>query len=258
MTVDASVGDGVGRVVIDRPDVRNALDIETLEALRAALDTLVADGARAVVVTGRGGAFCAGADLATVRRAYEGGPEVVGRMVDELHGVIRQMQAFSAPLVAAVEGPAVGAGMGLALACDLRVVARSSVLIPGYFGIGASPDGGVSSFLTRSLGRARASSLIIRNGRVDAEHAEAWGLADAVVDDGSALDAAVELARSLRNTPPLALARTRVLLDQATTQGLSAQLDAERDGVASLWPTNDFRGGVTAFLERRSAVYRGD
>ncbi|MGE3621410.1 MAG: enoyl-CoA hydratase-related protein [Acidimicrobiia bacterium] len=257
MTVHRALEGGVGSIIIDRPDVRNAIDPATLGEMRVALRELVADGARALVLGGKGG-FCAGADLALVRQALAGdAASVLGPMVDELHAFLRELRAQPIPSVAALEGPAVGAGMGLALSADLRVAARGTLLIPGYFGIGASPDGGVSYFLTRALGGARATSLIVRNAPLDVEALERLGLVEQVVDTGGALEAAAALAAQVAGAPPAALLYTRGLIDRAPTQGLDAHLDDERAGVAALWPAADFREGVTAFLERRKPVFTG-
>lgn len=259
MAVYSSLDDGIGTVTLDRPDVRNAIDLATLDEVSAALDSLQADRAKAIVISGAGGAFCAGADLDLVRSAFEGDTEaVLGGLVDTLHPLVLKIRALPMPVIAAVEGPAVGAGAGLALAADFLIVAASAKLVPGYFGIGSSPDGGVSYFLTRALGAPRASSLIIRNRPLGADELLAVGLAESKVDDGQALDAAVDLARRVAGTPPLALLRLRHLVDLATTQGLDAQLDLERRLVAELWYTRDFREGVGAFLERRPAEFTGE
>jgi 2-(1,2-epoxy-1,2-dihydrophenyl)acetyl-CoA isomerase len=258
MKVDVHASDGVGWLVLTRPEVRNALDLDTIDELTAGLDQHRTAGERAIVVAGAGNAFCAGADLALVRTALAGVPaEVLGPLVDNLHEFIRRLRAFPAPVVAAVEGPAVGAGLGLALACDIRIAARSAVFIPGYFGIGASPDAGVSAFLTRSIGTARAESIILRNASISAEQAATWGMVEELVEDGGALHAAGALAGKLTGTPPLALLRTRELVDSATTHSLDEHLDAERKAVASMWPTDDFREGVSAFLERRDPKFTG-
>lgn len=259
MAVHSTLHDGVGTVILDRPDVRNAIDLETLALIGSGLDDLRAQGAKAVVLAGAGGAFCAGADLDLVRSAFTGDTEtVLGSLVDTLHPLIRKIRALPLPVIAAVEGPAVGAGAGLALAADLLVVGASAKLVPGYFGIGASPDGGVSYFLTRSLGAARTASMVIRNRPLGADELLAAGIAESKVADGTALDAAIELARSVVGTPPLALLRLRRLIDTATAQGLDEQLDLERQLVAELWYTHDFREGVGAFLERRRAEFTGE
>lgn len=259
MPVQLSVDGAVAAVEIDRPDVRNAIDVETVRGLDDAIGRAIDQGARALVLAGHGGkAFCAGADLGLVRTAFDGdAPSVLGPLVDELHALIRRIRSLPLPVVAALEGPAVGAGMGLALSADLRVAGRSAVLVGGYFGIGASPDGGVSYFLTRALGGARATSLVLRNRPLRADDLLAAGLVEEVVDDGDAVGTARRLAEEVAGVPPLALVRLRALVDAATTQMIGAQLDAERQAVAELWPSADFREGVGAFLERRSPTFTG-
>lgn len=258
MSLQVSSTDGVGTIELDRPEQLNALTVEVAGALGEAAEGLVTDGARALVLAGRGSAFCAGADLSLVHRALAEGPApVLTPLVEGLHDSLRRLRALPVPVVAAIEGPAVGAGMGLALVADLRVMARGARLVPGYMGIGASPDGGVSFFLTRMVGAARATSLLMRNRSVGADEAVALGLAESVVDDGTALTEARELAASLTGLPPLALQRVRDLVDSATTQGLAAQLDLEQQRVTELWDTHDFREGVGAFLERRRPAFEG-
>jgi 2-(1,2-epoxy-1,2-dihydrophenyl)acetyl-CoA isomerase len=257
MAVTRTLDAGVATVLIDRPAVRNAIDVETVSELAAAVAEMHAAGARALVLGGKGG-FCAGADLALVRQAFEGDPApVLGALVDNLHAFIRQLWAMPIPSVAALEGPAVGAGMGLALSTDLRVAGRSAVLIPGYFGIGSSPDGGVSYFLTRALGAARATALLVRNRPLDAATLAELGLVEDVVEDGTAVAAAQELAAELAGVPPLALVRTRGLVDRATVQDLDTHLDDERGRVAENWAARDFKEGVAAFLERRRPIFTG-
>jgi 2-(1,2-epoxy-1,2-dihydrophenyl)acetyl-CoA isomerase len=258
VALQVSSADGVGVIELDRPDQLNALTVELASSLGQAAEDLVADGVRALVLTGRGATFCAGADLSLVHRALAEDPApVLTPLVEGLHDSLRRIRRVPVPVVAAVEGPAVGAGMGLALAADLRVLGRRARLVPGYLGIGASPDGGVSFFLTRMLGSARAASLLLRNRPVTADEALALGLAESVVDDGTALDHARELAASLTGVPPLALQRVRELVDRATGQGLDEQLDLEQQRVTELWDTFDFREGVGAFLERRPPGFLG-
>jgi len=258
VALQLSSADGVGTIELDRPEQLNALTVEVASSLGAAAEELVDGGVRALVLAGRGPAFCAGADLSLVHRALEEEPAtVLTPLVEGLHDSLRRIRRVPVPVIAAVEGPAVGAGMGLALAADLRVFGRTARLVPGYMGIGASPDGGVSYFLTRMVGAARAAALLIRNRPVGAEEALALGLAESVVDEGTALDAARALAASLTGLPPLALQRVRELVDRATVQGLDDQLDLEQQRVAELWDTFDFREGVGSFLERRAPKFQG-
>lgn len=248
----------IGLLELHRPDQMNALTVELVTALGAEAERLVADGARALVLAGSGPAFCAGADLGLVRQALDGDPHAaLEPLVAGLHESIRRLRVLPVALVAAVEGPAVGAGLGLALTADLRVLAEGARLIPGYLGIGSSPDGGVSWFLTRALGATRATRLLMLNETIRAEAARDLGLADEVVPDGAAVDAACEHAEKLAGLPTQALVRLRALTDAAPTQGLCEHLDMEQRLVTELWGTHDFREGVSAFIERRQAEFTG-
>jgi 2-(1,2-epoxy-1,2-dihydrophenyl)acetyl-CoA isomerase len=259
VAVEMSQHDGVAVVELNRPAQMNALTVEDVVQLGRKSAQAVDGGARALLITGRGSSFCAGADLSLVREALAGEPHrVLTPLVTGLHASIRQIRELKVPIVAAVEGAAVGAGLGIALATDVRVLGQGARLIPGYLAIGSSPDSGASYFLTRALGPARAMSLLLSNRPVDADEALALGLAYCVVAAGKARDAGLELARTLTGTAPLALVRARELVDVATTHGLADHLDLERERVTELWDTRDFREGVTAFLERRSPVFRGE
>jgi 2-(1,2-epoxy-1,2-dihydrophenyl)acetyl-CoA isomerase len=259
MDLRADLRGPVGLLELHRPDQMNALSVDLAAGLGAAAEKLVAHGARALVLSGAGPAFCAGADLGIVRQALDGDPHtVLTPLVEGLHDSIRRLRALPVAIVAAIEGPAVGAGLGLALTADLRILAEGARLIPGYLGIGSSPDGGVSWFLTRALGAQRATRLLMLNETVRASAAVELGLADEVVPDGAALDAALAQASTLAGLPSQALVRLRALTDAAPSQGLSEHLDHEQRLVTELWDTDDFREGVTAFVERRPAVFTGE
>ncbi|HJQ42187.1 MAG TPA: enoyl-CoA hydratase-related protein [Jatrophihabitantaceae bacterium] len=257
--LDVTVDDGIGVLTIDRPDKLNALTVEVAAALGAAAEQAVADGARAIVLTGRGSTFCAGADLSIVDKALAGEPHAaLTPLVAGLHDSLVRMRALPVPIIAAIEGPAVGAGFGLALAADLRVMASGARFVPGYLAIGASPDGGVSFLLTRMVGSARAMSLILNNRPVKADEAVQLGLAENVVDDGTALAAARDVAGRLAGTAPLALVRVRELIDRAPEHGFTDHLALEQQRVTELWDTADFVEGVSAFVQRRKPEFRGE
>ncbi|MFV0463066.1 MAG: enoyl-CoA hydratase/isomerase family protein [Nostocoides sp.] len=255
--VSLDVAEGVATVTFERADQLNSLNLDLAEEIGDAVNDAAGAGARAVVLTGRGRAFCAGADLGMVSSALSDPHAVLTPLVEKLHTSIRQMRSTPIPIIAAVEGTAAGAGMGLALAADLRVLGRSATLLPAYMAIGASPDGGVSAFLTRAVGAARATSLLLTNHAVTAAEALDWGLAEEVTDDGGALAAAQQLATSLTGTAPLALLRVRELVDTATAAPLSQHLDLEQQRVTELWATHDFGEGIRAFLERRRPGFTG-
>lgn len=259
MDLRGELHDDVGLLELDRPDQMNALTVDLVTGLGAEAERLVAGGARALVLAGRGPAFCAGADLGLVQRALDGDPSAaLEPLVAGLHASIRRLRALPVATVAAVEGPAVGAGLGLALTTDLRVVAEGARLIPGYVGIGSSPDGGVSWYLARALGTARATRLLLLNETLTAQAALDLGLADEVVADGGAVDAALTLARKVAGLPAQALIRVRELADAASGQELGPHLDHEQRLVTELWETHDFREGVSAFLERRRPAFTGN
>lgn len=259
MDVETSMSGTVGLVEINRPDRMNSLTVEVVRGLGPAARGLVEQGARAIVLAGRGATFCAGADLGLVHDALSGDAEaVLTPLVDGLHSSIRTLRGLPVPLVAAVEGPAVGAGLGLALCTDLRVMGAEARLVPGYSAIGSSPDGGVSYFLTRMLGPATAMRVLLYNEALDTEAATKLGLADEVAASGGAVESAVQLAARVGAvTAGSALLRLRQLIDASTTQGLSDQLDLEQQLVSELWETRDFHEGVTAFLERRTPRFSG-
>jgi 2-(1,2-epoxy-1,2-dihydrophenyl)acetyl-CoA isomerase len=259
MDVASSLDGRVGLLEINRPDRMNSLTVEAARGIGEMARQLVDQGARAVVIAGRGPTFCAGADLGVVGAALEGSPEsVLTPLVDALHSSIRELRSIAVPLIAAVEGPAVGAGLGIALSADVRVLGEGARLVPGYSAIGSSPDGGVSYFLPRMIGSARAMKILLTNQTLDASAATSLGLADEVARDGTVVKTTQELAGRLASaTAPYALIRLRELVDASTTQGLFAQLDLEQKLVSELWETDDFREGVTAFLERRSPGFTG-
>lgn len=259
MDVTSSLDGTVGLLEINRPERMNSLTVEVVQAIGTAARDLVSQGAGAIVLAGRGPTFCAGADLGLVGDALAGQPEpVLTPLVDGLHASIRVLRSLPVPVLAAVEGPAVGAGLGLALSADVRVLGEGARLVPGYTAIGSSPDGGVSHFLPRMIGSARAMRILLTNQTLDAATSASLGLADEVVPDGSAVKAAQDWAARLASTTaPLALVRLRELVDASTTQDLSTHLDHEQRLVSELWETRDFREGVSAFLERRTPDFNG-
>lgn len=250
--------DGVAVLTLARPDVRNACSGALLDGVHGVLAGPDLDGASALVFTGAGTSFCSGGDIAVMRGALTGDTDfVMGSMIAVLQDIVARLRTLPIPVVAAVEGPAVGAGMGLALAADLRVVATSAVLIPGYMALAASPDAGVSYFLTRALGGPRALSAFLLNTPLRAETLLEFGLAEEIVADGGALGAGLALAKRVSGTAPDSLLAVRRLIDQAPTHDLASHLAAEVREFRGLWKGDDFREGVTAFLERRPPRFTG-
>lgn len=251
-----SIADGVAEILLNRPDRRNAMNLAMQQGLVDALRQVRDSDARALVLGGTGRHFCVGADLDVVDQ--DAGGEVAARMLAACEAFLRALRTLPMPVVVAVEGAAAGGGAGLALAGDLRVLGRSAALYGSTFPLGMTPDAGVSWFLGRALGPARATNVMIRNAPMTAEFLASVGLADEVVDDGTALAAARRLAAELGpRTPPLAIVGLRELMAAAPTNDLDAQLEREAHWVGTLNRTEDFAEGVSAFLHRRTPEFRG-
>ncbi|WP_181782547.1 enoyl-CoA hydratase-related protein [Pseudonocardia pini] len=260
--VALTIADGVAEVLLNRPHRRNAMNLAMQEGLVAALEQVRGSGARALVIGGAGRHFCVGADLDVVDgdngSADTEGDRTTARMLAACEAFLKALRTLPMPVIVAVEGAAAGGGAGLALAGDLRVFGRSAALYGSTFPLGMTPDAGVSWFLGRALGPARATNLMIRNTPMGSGFLESVGLADLVVDDGEALAEARRMAAELGpRTPPLAIVGLRELMAAAPTQGLDAQLEQEKHWVNTLNRTADFAEGVSAFLEHRTPEFRG-
>ncbi|HET9797221.1 MAG TPA: enoyl-CoA hydratase-related protein [Gemmatimonadaceae bacterium] len=250
--------DGVRTLTLDRPDKLNAVNGALAEALSSAVaHAAVEDAVRVVVITGAGRAFCAGLDLSeppalpTATRAERLDPYAwVGTWVRTLLGCEK-------PVIAAVNGPAAGAGLGLALACDVRLVAASARLTAGYVRRGLSPDAGVSWLLPRHVGLSRASDILLSGRDVDAVEAEHIGLAAEVVPDAELAARTREYASRLAAGPPIAQALTKRLLARSLDAPLEAALRDELVYIKQCFTTGDVAEAITAFREKREPVFRG-
>lgn len=237
----------VATVELNRPDRLNPLDEPTRAALLDALTDAAAHASvRAIVLTGAGRAFCVGQDLAAVEElddAHDTVARTYNPLIDTLRGCPK-------PVVAAVNGPAVGAGMGLALACDVVVMAESASLSCAFGRMALVPDSGTSWFLARSVGYQRAFHLAVTGKRVTAAEAVAWGLANETVADDELRATALQRATDLAAGPSRAFALTKQLLSRATDADLGSMLEQEAlaQGVAAA--TEDHISRRTAFLER--------
>jgi 2-(1,2-epoxy-1,2-dihydrophenyl)acetyl-CoA isomerase len=251
--------DGVRMITLDRADKLNAVN----GALAASLSSAVAhaaaeDAVRVVVITGAGRAFCAGLDLSeppslpTATRVERLDPYAwVGTWVRTILGCDK-------PVIAAVNGPAAGAGFGLALACDVRLVATSARMTAGYVRRGLSPDAGVSWLLPRHVGLARASDILLTGRDVDAAEAERIGLAAHIVADASFADGVREYASRLAAGPPLAQALTKRLLARSLDTTLDAALRDELVYIKQCFATADVAEAIAAFRQKRAPAFRGE
>lgn len=243
------------RLTINDPATRNSIGPALMEAARAAFDAAAADaGVGAVVLTGAEGAFCSGGNLKWLKEARGGDRESVRAGVESFHAMIRSLRACPKPVIAAVEGPAGGAGFPLALACDLIVAAEDAVFTLSYIKVALTSDGGGTASLARALPPQLAAEILFEGGRVAAPRLAQLGLINRLTAPGGALAEATAWAERLANGPTAALGRAKGLLEVAYG-GLAEQLDRERDAfVESLF--NDEAGeGVTAFFEKRAPVF---
>lgn len=252
------VEERVALVTLNRPAARNALTLEMKEALRALIPALGEDpSVGCVLLSGAGGAFCAGGDT----KVMAGGPpperEPRVRMLRREHEIPAAIHRLAKPVVAALPGPAAGAGFALALACDLRVLAESAFVTTAYARLGLSGDYGASWFLTRLVGTARARELFFTTARVDAAECLRLGIANRVVPDADLEREAGALAREIAAGPPIALRYMKENLNRALSEGLEACLDTEAERMVAGAFTEDYVEAVKAFTEKRKPRFRG-
>jgi 2-(1,2-epoxy-1,2-dihydrophenyl)acetyl-CoA isomerase len=254
-----AVTNGVGRITLNRPQTLNAWTPEFGSELLAAVSRAHdADGVRAVLITGAGRGFSTGADLGAALPLAEDGRPDLRTLIDEVyHPVISGLRELPKPVLAAVNGPAVGIGCSLALACDLILVAESAYLGLAFVGVGLMPDGGSTALVPAAVGKARASQLALLGERLDARTALEWGLINAVHPDAELLPAAERLAERLAAGPTRSYASTKRALNQFVFGGLEAQLALESELQHALARTDDVAEGAAAFLAKRAPVFTG-
>jgi 2-(1,2-epoxy-1,2-dihydrophenyl)acetyl-CoA isomerase len=253
------VADGVATVTLNRPALRNAFDAAMHARLAEALDAVAAEkSVRAMVLTGAGEGFCAGQDLNERRRKEGAPPPDLGRSLAEKYNpLIRRLVRFPVPTIAAVNGVAAGAGCGLALACDLVFAARSAKFAFAFARIGLIPDSGLTFFLPRLVGRARALGIALTGEAVGAEEAQRIGLIWKAVDDEILMDEALALARRLASGPALGLKRIKEAMARSGENALDAQLDLESETQRELGASEDYAEATKAFFEKRPPVFKG-
>ncbi len=250
--------DGIARLTLHRPDKLNAFTAQMHGEVRDALARLGPEGARVLVLTGSGRAFCAGQDLSDRAVAPGGAPVDLGESIARDYApLVRTLRALPLPVLAAVNGVAAGAGANLALACDVVVAARSAVFVQGFNKLGLVPDCGGTWLLPRLVGNARALGLMLLGDKVSGEQAAAWGLIWQCVDDALLAETVDALAQRLAQGPTRGLARTKEAIYGGWQHSLSEQLDVERDLQQELGRSADYAEGVAAFRDKRIPQFTG-
>ena len=245
---------GVMTITLNRPDALNAFDRAMQDGFRAALKEAADSEVRAVILTGAGRGFCVGQDLKELR---EGAGDLAERLRTTYNRNVLALRSLEKPVVAAVNGPAAGAGLSLAAACDIRVAADSATFVPAFISIGLVPDTGATFFLQRLLGYGHAFEWLCSGKRLTAADAHAWGFVFEVVESGKLIQRAGAIAAELAALPTRAIGMTKRLLDRAATSTLEEQLELEAQLQAAAAESEDFAEGVAAFLEKRDPRFTG-
>ncbi len=254
--------DGIGTLTLDRPDAFNAMSPEMIAELGTAFAWL-ADQAplRALIITGAGKAFSSGGDVTWFQKGVEEEgidlPSQVRRGADQLHVAIVDLRRIPYPVIAAVNGPAAGAGFSLALACDTRIASEEAFFVCAYGRIGASPDGGMTYFLPRVVGPSRALEILLEDPNLDAAAALEEGLVRQVVAPEELMDAARAKAEELAAKAPHYVRMSKLLTAVSLENNITEHLQLERHGIADSMATEDLRNGVAAFFGGEKPEFHG-
>jgi 2-(1,2-epoxy-1,2-dihydrophenyl)acetyl-CoA isomerase len=257
-TLRFEVEGAVARITLQRPEAANAIDLRLARELAdAALRCDEDASVRAVVLTGAGRMFCAGGDLAAFAAAAERRPALIKELTASLHAALSRFARMRAPVIAAVNGPAAGAGFSLACACDLAVASEAARFTLAYTRVGLAPDGSSTWFLPRVVGARRALELLVTNRTLSAEEALAWGIVNRVVPAPALLGEAEAWARELAAGPTAAYGAVKRLLLSSATESLEAQMELEARAIADASRSRDGGEGISAFLEKRAPEFEG-
>lgn len=260
-TLQFEMRETVAVVTLNRPDALNALTTQVAVDFKSAFAEAHQHGARAIVLTGAGRAFCAGGDLREMQKIakHEGRLEAFfDEPLQLLHDCVLLIRQAPLPVIAAVNGAASGAGCNLALACDLVIAGESAKFNEAFIRIGLTPDCGGSFILPRLTGWKIAAELMMTGDAVTAGRARELGMINAVVADADLMPEALKLAGRLAAAPTAAIARIKKLLEQSANSDLATQLELERTTQIESGQTTDFREGVAAFLEKRPPKFTGE
>lgn len=259
-TVKWEFDGGVGRITLDRPETLNAWNTQFGRDMKAVVAEAASDeSVRAVLVTGAGRGFSSGADLKEgfTDLADDGRPDIRSRLHDLYHPIIVGLRTMEKPVVAAVNGPAAGIGLSLALACDLVLAAQSAFFQLAFVNIGLMPDGGSTLFVPVRVGKARAFEMAMLGERVSPQQALEWGLINRVYEDAELMGAANSLVTRLASGPTRSYAASKKALNAMIYPDIEGQLELEAELQHALGRTEDFIEGGVAFVEKRRPAFRG-
>lgn len=254
--IKLNITDQVATITLNQPDRLNACSLAMADDIFAAFDEL--DDARALVITGEGRAFCAGADLQAKKdSAVSRGEGSYAALNQHYNPLMLKLAKLNIPTVTAVNGPAAGIGCSIALASDFAIASKSAYFLQAFVNIGLVPDGGASWMLTRLVGKARATQMMLLGEKIPGETAAEWGLVYKCVDDADLMDEAGALAKRLAAGPTVALGVMRQNLAAAMESDYASSLVREAEGQRVAGNSGDAREGSRAFLEKRKADFKG-
>ncbi len=250
--------DRVKWIRFNRPEVRNAITLESADLLTAAIQEAPGEGARVIVLTGSGGSFCAGADLKALSGNLGTKVDVRQILVEHYHRAVLAMTGSPLPVVAAIDGGAAGIGCDLALAADLRLISERGYFCQAFVNIGLMPDGGGTFTAPRLAGTARAMEMAMLGERIEAQRSLAWGLVNQILPVDDFEDRVQQFAAALAKKAPLSLARSkRAIRCSLEGKTLAEALLLEADLQQELIESQDFIEGVSAFLSKRPPEFQG-